>query len=144
MPTKKKNTWYINSLFINPEYRRKGIASKLLNKIFSVADGDNIVLDINPQKTHLLTLYGNHGFVKKSVSKNHYRDGEDRVTLERKTTKKMIVSEWISKYTLYEKMIKLMHKKISQYLKNPRICYIEIIGKDMDGCKIKSAKYDIC
>jgi len=92
MSTKKKNTWYINSLFIDPEYRRKAIASSLLEKIFDVADGNDIVLDINPQKTHLFTIYGNHGFVKKSVSKNHYRDGEDRVMLERKTTKKELGS----------------------------------------------------
>jgi len=86
MPTKKKNTWYINSLFVDPKYRRTGIASSLLKKVFSVADGKDIVLDINPQKIHLFVLYKYHGFEKKSTSKNHYCDGEDRVTLERKYT----------------------------------------------------------
>ena len=86
MPTKKKNVWYINSLFVDSKYRRKGIADRLLKKIFSVAAGNDIVLDINPNKKHLFVLYGNHGFQKKFTSKNHYHDGEDRVTLEKKYT----------------------------------------------------------
>ena len=86
MPTKKKDTWYINSLFVDPRYRRNGIAGHLLKKVFFVSARKNIVLDINPNKEHLFALYGDHGFKKKVTSKNHYRDGEDRVTLERKYT----------------------------------------------------------
>ena len=56
---------------------------------------------------------------------------------------KMVVKEKL-KYTNLEKLTKLIHKKIIQYLKNPGVCDIEIICKDMDGNKIKSTNYNTC
>ena len=84
MPTRNENMLYINSLFVDPKYRRQGIASRLLRKIISVAKDKDIVLDVDPNKKYLLTLYGIHKFKRISTSKNHYRDGEDRVTMKRR------------------------------------------------------------
>ena len=86
MPTKKSDTWYVNSLFVDEEYRRKGIAGELLKKVLRAAKGNRIVLDFNPERKHLPGFYGKFGFVEKGVSHNHYRDGEDRVTMVRSST----------------------------------------------------------
>ena len=84
MSTKKANTLYVNSLFVDPKYRGHKIASKLLKKIFSMSPTNNIVLEMNPEFKHLYALYTKHGFKKTHFSKNHFTDGEDRILMLRK------------------------------------------------------------
>ena len=84
MSTKKANTLYINSLFVDPKYRGHKIASKLLKKIFSMSPTNNIVLEMNPEFKHLYALYTKHDFKKTHFSKNHFTDGEDRILMLRK------------------------------------------------------------
>ena len=83
MNTKKNNIWYINSLFVKEEYRRKGIAEKLLQTVFEISQPADIIVDINPAQKHLAGFYKKYGFEPRGTSVNHYRDGEDRVLLYR-------------------------------------------------------------
>ena len=45
MPTRRGN-WYINSLFVHPKYRNRGIASMLLSRILHIAEQRNVMLDV--------------------------------------------------------------------------------------------------
>lgn len=83
MPTFGRQ-WYVNSLFVDPEYRLRGIAKMLMNKVFSVAWYDEFILDVKTDRPHLVRFYGSLGFEMAGRSRNHYRDGEDRFIMVRK------------------------------------------------------------
>lgn len=83
MPTFDRQ-WYINSLFVDPEYRKRGIARMLMDKVFSVAQYDEIILDVKTDRPHLTRFYASLGFVIRGRSRNHYQDGEDRFLMVRK------------------------------------------------------------
>lgn len=86
MPTFDRR-WYINSLFVDPEYRRRGIACRLMNKVIDAAWYDEIILDVKTDRPHLLEFYGSLGFAKRYRSRDHYGDGSDRFILVRKGSK---------------------------------------------------------
>ena len=82
MPTFGRQ-WYINSLFVDPEYRRRGIAGRLVRKVIDVAWHEEIMLDVKTDRPHLLKFYDSLGFVKRHLSRDHYGDGSDRFILVR-------------------------------------------------------------
>lgn len=82
MPT-RDGSWYINSLFVHPSYRKHGIATRLVSKIIRIAGTKKIILDTFKDRPYLLDFYSKRGFrIKKSV-RNYYKDGENRYLLER-------------------------------------------------------------
>ena len=83
MPTFDRQ-WYINSLFVDPEYRMRGIARRLMDKVMSVAWHDDMILDVKTDRPHLMKFYASLGFVKQYHSVDHYRDDSDRFILVRK------------------------------------------------------------
>ena len=86
MPTFDKQ-WYVNSLFVHPEYRRRGIAGRLMNKVIGAAWHNEIILDVKTDRPHLLEFYGSLGFAKRYRHRNYYRDGSDRFILARRDSK---------------------------------------------------------
>lgn len=86
MPTFDRR-WYVNSLFVHPECRRRGIAGRLMNKVIDAAWYGEIILDVKTDRPHLLEFYGSLGFAKRYRSRNHYLDGSDRFILSRVDSK---------------------------------------------------------
>ena len=84
MPT-RKGTWYINSLFVHPKYRKHGVATKLLEKIIKVAGKKSILLDVKTDRKFVVGFYRKHGFVIRKLKKNYYRDGTDRYLMIRRS-----------------------------------------------------------
>lgn len=83
MPT-RDNSWYINSLFVHPDFRKEKIATKLLKHIINgCANGKIIYLEHKTYKPHLLEFYKKHGFTFLQRSNNHFSDGDDRFMLVR-------------------------------------------------------------
>ena len=82
MPTFDRR-WYINSLFVDPEYRRWGIAGRLMRKVMDVAWYDDMVLDVKTDRPHLLKFYGALGFEVQHHSVDHYHDDSDRFIMVR-------------------------------------------------------------
>ena len=84
MPTYDRR-WYVNSLFVLPEYRRCGVARKMMDMVVSEAEkrGCPMVLDVKTDRPHLLKFYGSLGFATSYRSADHYRDGEDRFIMTR-------------------------------------------------------------
>ena len=85
MPTRDKK-WYINSLFVDPKYRRKKIASMLLEKLVDIAQCD-IILDVKTDRPYLLKFYLDRGFKKEQLSVGHYYDGSDRFIMQKRGSK---------------------------------------------------------
>lgn len=83
IPT-RNNSWYINSLFVDSDFQKNGIATKLLNHIINgCAKNRSIYLEHKTDRPHLLKFYKKHGFKIIETSKNHFSDGDDRFMLIR-------------------------------------------------------------
>jgi ribosomal protein S18 acetylase RimI-like enzyme len=82
----RRGNWYINSLFVHPTYRRRGVATKLLSRIIKLAGPREVLLDVKTDRKSLLEFYHRFGFEVKRRRKNYYRDGTDRYLLVRKPT----------------------------------------------------------
>lgn len=83
MPTRDGRI-YLNSLFVSPAHRRKGIATKLLLKVLRLRPGSECVLDTYAGKPHLLRFYERQGFKATRRVRNYYLDGTTRVMMVRK------------------------------------------------------------
>ena len=86
MPTFDRQ-WYTNSLFVDPEYRRRGIAGRLMRKVIDVAWYDDMILDVKTDRPHLLKFYGALGFERQYRSVDHYHDESDRFIMVRRASK---------------------------------------------------------
>ena len=82
MPT-HDSEWYLNSLFVDPDYRLKGIARKLVMRMFKDAWLCDMILDVRTDRTHLVKFYRSLGFEIVNRSINHYGDSEDRFHMKR-------------------------------------------------------------
>ena len=86
MPTFDKK-WYINSLFVDPEYRRRGIANRLMQKVMDVAWFQDMILDVKTDRPHLIDFYNMWGFETVRHSVDHYSDDSDRFIMVRKPSR---------------------------------------------------------
>lgn len=83
MPTYDRR-WYINSLFVDPAYRRRRIGIRLVDKVLKNAWPECIItLEIKTDRPHLLELYGRLGFAQVDVAHNYYLDGSSRFVMQR-------------------------------------------------------------
>ncbi len=62
----------ITNIAVLPEYRKLGIASKLLLKLIEYADGKSIVLEVRESNKAAICLYEKYGFKNAGVRKNFY------------------------------------------------------------------------
>lgn len=73
----------ICDIVVDPDYRKKGIASKLLDNYFSSKnDGDFIFLDVNVNNVPAINLYKKYGFEVVNIRKGYY-DGVDGYLMEK-------------------------------------------------------------
>ena len=78
----------IINIATNPNHRKKGYASQLLDNFFKQECMINtqVVLEVRSQNIHAQNLYKKFGFVQIHLRKSYYEDnGEDALVMERKT-----------------------------------------------------------
>ena len=79
---------YITNVAVDPQYRRMGVASYLLNRVFSLADEkalEFVSLEVRKSNTGAITLYNKHLFIKEGVRKNFYDNPqEDAIIMTRR------------------------------------------------------------
>jgi ribosomal protein S18 acetylase RimI-like enzyme len=75
-PTRDGN-WYVDSLFVDPLYRKQGVATRLLSKIIKTAGNKRIFLNAKTNHRFLIDFYNKHGFKLQKLEKNFYNDGND-------------------------------------------------------------------
>lgn len=87
MPTRNGASYdgecYINSIFVDPLWRKKGIATKLLQTLFNMVGNKSLILEVK-EDAILLQFYEKRGFVQEKVIKNYCGDGTDRVLMIRR------------------------------------------------------------
>ncbi len=72
----------IMNLFVSEEFRHKGIATSLMNKMFEQEDYSRIMLEVNENNTEALKLYNKLGFKEISLRDRYY--GEDTAIIMEK------------------------------------------------------------
>lgn len=67
-----------------PEYRRQGIAEKLLLKSFEVNETDAVFLDVRESNAPAIRLYQSLGFADTGIRKNYYSNPTENAVLMKK------------------------------------------------------------
>jgi len=66
-------------IYVIPEYRKKGIATMLLNKMIDNLDKDNIKnisLEVKDNNEKAIKFYEKNGFKKVTIRKNYYKNND--------------------------------------------------------------------
>jgi len=72
------------SIAVMPEYRRSGIAKKLLQILYDEAKSLNInemTLEVRVSNINAQKLYENMGFVNEGIRPGYYQNGEDAIIM---------------------------------------------------------------
>lgn len=81
---------YITNVAVRPEYRKQGVASRLLQVFVDFALGNSLAfltLEVRPSNTAAIVLYGRHGFHTMGRRKNYYEHPrEDALIMTREFT----------------------------------------------------------
>lgn len=75
----------IDFIFVDDKYRRKGIASELLNELFKIASDKkviNITLEVRKDNYSAISLYLKHGFLYRAIRSKYY-NGIDGILMEK-------------------------------------------------------------
>ncbi len=81
----------LNYIYVKEDYRNKGIASKLMDKMLEIGNDkniDNITLEVNVTNESAIGLYKKYNFIEITVRKGYY-NGVDGILMER-----MMKDEW--------------------------------------------------
>ena len=78
----------ITNIAVNPSYRKQGIASRLLEKLFEVCKENNcaeITLEVRASNIAAQNLYKKFNFKEEGIRKKYYSDnGEDAIIMWRR------------------------------------------------------------
>ena len=74
-PTANK-TWYMDSLFVHPNYRKRGIGRTLRKTSIEHAWLRPIITLVNIKKTHLVEFYETMGFQIRDKINDYFGNGE--------------------------------------------------------------------
>ncbi len=75
----------VHKLFVDPEYRGKGIGTALFEKLTAFADAHEYrcFLSVKPTNESAISVYKKLGFIKDKEIKGYYRPYEDRLIMVR-------------------------------------------------------------
>jgi ribosomal-protein-alanine N-acetyltransferase len=74
------DAWHIMNVAVDPEYRRRGIATRLLDALFATTAGDGrrgYTLEVRVSNTTAIALYERLGFQATGVRRGYYTDNRE-------------------------------------------------------------------
>ena len=74
------DAWHIMNVAVDPEHRRRGIATRLLDALFAVTAGDSrrgYTLEVRVSNTTAIALYERLGFHATGVRRGYYTDNRE-------------------------------------------------------------------
>lgn len=76
---------HIHDLIVDPDFRRQGIAQRLVDELFVIARGSGVkraTLEVRKSNVGAIELYRKFGFVDEGLRRNYYVDnGEDALIM---------------------------------------------------------------
>ena len=80
----KPYEYEVHTIGVDPAYQGQGIGRQLLLRLFELADGATIFLEVRTDNAAAIGLYESEGFTKVGVRKRYYRiSGADAYTMKR-------------------------------------------------------------
>jgi ribosomal-protein-alanine N-acetyltransferase len=74
------DAWHIMNLAVNPDWRRLGVASRLLDELFELTGNDprrGYTLEVRVSNTTAIALYEHFGFQSSGVRRGYYTDNRE-------------------------------------------------------------------
>ena len=74
------DAWHIMNIAIEEDYRRRGIATQLLNRLFELTSTDDrrgYTLEVRVSNGHAIKLYESLGFIARGVRRGYYTDNRE-------------------------------------------------------------------
>jgi [ribosomal protein S18]-alanine N-acetyltransferase len=74
------DAWHIMNLAVNPDWRRLGVASRLLDELFELTGNDprrGYTLEVRVSNTTAIALYEHFGFESSGVRRGYYTDNRE-------------------------------------------------------------------
>ena len=74
------DAWHIMNVAVHPEYRRQGVASRLLDELFELTIGDprrGYTLEVRVSNVTAIALYERFGFEPSGVRRGYYTDNRE-------------------------------------------------------------------
>jgi ribosomal-protein-alanine N-acetyltransferase len=74
------DAWHIMNVAVDPDYRRRGIATQLLGRLFELTSSDDrrgYTLEVRVSNGHAIKLYEGLGFVARGIRRGYYTDNRE-------------------------------------------------------------------
>ena len=74
------DAWHVMNLAVAPEFRRRGIAKTLLERLFEITGGDprrGYTLEVRVSNTDAIRLYERLGFEARGIRRGYYTDNRE-------------------------------------------------------------------
>ncbi len=74
------DAWHIMNVAIDEDYRRRGIATQLLNRLFEATSSDDrrgYTLEVRVSNGQAIKLYESLGFVARGIRRGYYTDNRE-------------------------------------------------------------------
>lgn len=84
--TKAMDEVSLVNLAISQDYRRKGIATKLLSHLIKMAKEKNVekmFLEVRRKNIPAISFYHKNGFIERGIRRGYYEDREDAIIMGR-------------------------------------------------------------
>ena len=71
--------WHLMNVAVDPDRRREGVSTALLQKLFDDADkpGEQYTLEVRPSNAAAISLYESFGFKRAGLRKGYYHDNKE-------------------------------------------------------------------
>ena len=74
------DAWHVMNVAVSPEYRRRGIATLMLDHLFELTAGDGrrgYTLEVRVSNTDAIRLYERVGFKARGIRRGYYTDNRE-------------------------------------------------------------------
>jgi len=74
------DAWHVMNVAVDPEYQRRGIATRLLERLFELTaddDGRGYTLEVRVSNGPAIRLYEKHGFERQGIRRGYYTDNRE-------------------------------------------------------------------
>ena len=74
------DAWHVMNLAVDPDHRRRGVASRLLARLFELTEGDaerGYTLEVRVSNSAAISLYERLGFSRHGIRTGYYTDNRE-------------------------------------------------------------------
>ncbi|HEX2293568.1 MAG TPA: ribosomal protein S18-alanine N-acetyltransferase [Gaiellaceae bacterium] len=74
------DAWHVMNVAVDPAHRRRGVATKLLNRLFELTETDDrrgYTLEVRVSNGDAIKLYEGLGFVARGIRRGYYTDNRE-------------------------------------------------------------------